>query len=133
MQIPEIMSIFVFQTSRWQFLTHLVTVINDLSQASSQTTGKEAFELQRKQENLTRAAESVRQHITGPELVADHHQLLDLTPLSKSKEGSLLSKKSSKAVMDMDYLKPVGNGGVIKGIPKEAEVGKEGHIYRYSS
>lgn len=133
LQIPEIMSIFVFQTSRWQFLTYLVDIINSISQQSSTSNDKESHELRRKQENLIQAAESVRRNITGPELVADHHQssaagMLDLTPVSKRK--SLLSKRSSKVVVDD---RPVDNGGDIKGIPKEAEVGREGHIYRYSS
>lgn len=132
-QIPEIMSIFVFQTSRWQFLTHLLTTITTLSQTIPQKTGKEAIELQRKQENLAKAAEAIRNNITGPELVADHHHMLDLTPISKSKEGSLLSKRNSVRVMDLENMRPVGNGGAIKGIPKEAEVGREGHIYQYTS
>lgn len=59
--------------------------------------------------------------------------MLDLTPISKSKEGSLLSKRSSVKVKDLENVRPVGNGGVIKGIPKEAEVGREGHIYQYTS
>lgn len=126
------MSIFVFQTSRWQFLIYLLDTINNISHQASSATGKEAIDLRRKQENLTKAAESARHHITGPELVADHHLssamgLLDLTPVSK--QGSLLSKRSSRALVD----KPVDNGGDIKGIPKEAEVGREGHIYRFSS
>ncbi|OJJ85772.1 uncharacterized protein ASPGLDRAFT_123810 [Aspergillus glaucus CBS 516.65] len=132
-KIPEIMSVFVFQTSRWQFLTHLLTTITDLSQLIPQKTGKQAIELQRKQENLAKAAEAIRNNITGPELVADHHHMLDLTPISKSKEGSLLSKRSSIKVKDLENVRPVGNGGVIKGIPKEAEVGREGHIYQYTS
>lgn len=77
----------------------------------------------------------MRRNITGPELVADHDQqsssaagMLDLTPVSKRE--SLLSNKSSKAVLND---RPVDNGGDIKGIPKEAEIGREGHIYRFSS
>lgn len=135
LQIPEIMSIFVFQTSRWQFLTHLIDVIDSISQKISSSSGKESVELRRKQENLVQAAESVRRNITGPELVADHDQqsssaagMLDLTPVSKRE--SLLSNKSSKAVLND---RPVDNGGDIKGIPKEAEIGREGHIYRFSS
>ena len=133
-QIPEIMSIFVFQTSRWQFLNHITSVINTLSRKASKTGGKESIEIQRKQENLAKAAETVRNNITGPELVADHHQssvmgMLDLTPISKSRQGSLLSKRSSKALAQ----KPVDNGGIIKGIPKEAEIGREGHIYQYTT
>lgn len=124
------MPIFVFQNSRWQFLTYLVDVIKTLSQrTSSASHDKETVDLRRKQANLARAAESVRQHITGPELVADRPPSsatgkLDLTPVSKRE--SLLSKRPTQTD------RPVDNGGDIKGIPKEAEIGKEGHIYQYS-
>ena len=125
------MSIFVFQNSRWQFLTYLGDVINTLSQRTSTPShDKETVDLRRKQANLTRAAESIRQHITGPELVADRPPSsatgkLDLTPVSK--RDSLLSKRP------LQTDRPVDNGGDIKGIPKEAEIGKEGHIYKYTS
>ncbi|EAW09566.1 uncharacterized protein ACLA_037760 [Aspergillus clavatus NRRL 1] len=124
-KIPEIMSMFVFQNSRWQFLTHLVSVINELSEKASTASGAEAEELRRKQQNLTKAAETVRRYITGPELLGqEHRESLDLTPVSHDTLLEDCSKRSS--------FKPIDNGGHIKGIPEAAEIGLEGHIFRPS-
>ncbi|PWY87879.1 peroxin Pex23-like-penicillium chrysogenum [Aspergillus sclerotioniger CBS 115572] len=119
-QIPEIMSMFVFQASRWQFLTHLTEVIDDLSQKTSQASGTEATELQRKLDHLQKATEAARRHLTGPEVLRTENRdskmdMLDLTPAPK--RGSLLARYSGKF-----SFKPMDDGGEIKGIPKEAEV-----------
>lgn len=121
MQIPEIMASFVFQTSRWQFLTYLTDIVNELSQRVS-----EADETQRKHHNLAKAAETARYHIRGPDIVGDINResvtgMLDLSPISK--QHGLLSRHIGRPVEDM--VRP----GNIKGIPKEAEIGREGHIY----
>ncbi|RHZ67555.1 uncharacterized protein CDV56_109585 [Aspergillus thermomutatus] len=124
-KIPEIMSMFVFQNSRWQFLTHLVSVINELSQAGAEKDNSDAEEMRRKQNNLTKAAETVRRHITGPELLgSEHHESMNLTPASKHDLLENCSKRS--------LFRSVDNGGQIKGIPEAAEIGLEGHIHRPS-
>lgn len=122
---------FVFQASRWQYFTRLSDVVEELSQSSSEASGKEAAELQRKRDHLQKAADVARRHLTGPEVLhSDNRHLeagmLDLTPAPK--RGSLLSKYSGKV-----SFRPMDDGGEIKGIPQAAEVGREGHIYQYTS
>lgn len=121
------MPMFVFQASRWQVLTHLVNVIDELSEKIPQASEREAEELRRKKEYLMKAAESAQHHLRGPELVSTRRrssapEMLDLTPGAKKK--GLLSKYLGKF-----SFKPMDDGGPIKGIPKGAEIGKEGHIY----
>ncbi|KAF7121581.1 hypothetical protein CNMCM5793_009051 [Aspergillus hiratsukae] len=124
-KIPEIMSMFVFQNSRWQFLTHLTNVINELSREAAQKDNADAEKMRRKQHNLMKAAETARRHITGPELLgSEHHDSMNLTPASKHDLLENCSKRSS--------FRPIDNGGRIKGIPEAAEVGLEGHIHRPS-
>lgn len=130
-RMPDIMPMFVFQASRWQVLTHLVNVIDELSEKIPQASEREAEELRRKKEYLMKAAESAQHHLRGPELVSTRRrssapEMLDLTPGAKKK--GLLSKYLGKF-----SFKPMDDGGPIKGIPKGAEIGKEGHIYQYSS
>ncbi|KAI9044476.1 uncharacterized protein KD926_001077 [Aspergillus affinis] len=130
-QIPEIMPMFVFQASRWQVLTHLVGIVDELSQKIPNVGEREAEELRHQKEYLSKAADSARHHLRGPEVVSARRrssapEMLDLTPGPKKK--GLLSRYLGKF-----SFKPMDDGGPIKGIPKEAEIGKEGHIYQYSS
>lgn len=119
------MSMFVFQNSRWQFLTHLENVINDLSREAAEKDNADAEEMRRKQQNLMKAADTARRHITGPELLgSDHHESMNLTPPSKH---NLLENSSQRS-----SFKPIDNGGQIKGIPEAAQIGLEGHIHRPS-
>lgn len=125
--MPDIMASFVFQTSRWQLLTYLMGVVDELSQAISEVTGDEAENIQRKRDNLARAANTARNHIRGPDIFGDINRasttgMLDLSPVSK--EDSLLAKHIGLSIDSID------RGKSIEGIPKEAEVGREGHIYR---
>lgn len=119
------MSMFVFQNSRWQFLTHLTNVINELSREAAQKDNADAEKRRRKQHSLAKAAETVRRHITGPVLLgSEHHGSMNLTPASKHDLLENCSKRSS--------FRPIDNGGQIKGIPESAEIGLEGHIHRPS-
>ncbi|CAI7579178.1 unnamed protein product [Penicillium glandicola] len=86
-KIPDIMPMFLFQTSRWQFVTHIYRVIRGLSKTPTDSD-KDADAVQRKKDNLTRAAESCKRHITGPNVFKDDHgesttELLNLTPVAK--------------------------------------------------
>ncbi|GKZ56412.1 hypothetical protein AnigIFM49718_001659 [Aspergillus niger] len=130
-KIPEIMSMFVFQASRWHFVIHLTDVVESLSQRLSSASGNEATELQRKLNHLQKATETARRHLTGPGVLRTENrkssmEMLDLTPVSK--RGSLLARYSGRF-----EFKSMDDGGEMKGIPKEAEVGREGHIFQYSS
>jgi hypothetical protein len=116
---------FLFQTSRWQFVTYLSRVIRGLSKTSTDSD-KDADAVQRKKDNLTRAAESCKQHITGPDVFKDDlgestTGLLDLTPVTK--HDTLMSKRP---VLE-ERTRSIGR--VFRGIPKAAEIDREGHIY----
>ncbi|GAA84958.1 peroxin Pex23-like-Penicillium chrysogenum [Aspergillus luchuensis IFO 4308] len=120
-KIPEIMSMFVFQASRWHFVLHLTDVVESLSQQLSSSSGdNEAAELQRKLNHLRKATETARRHLTGPGVLRTENrkssmEMLDLTPVSK--RGSLLARYSGRF-----EFKSMDDGGEIKGIPKEAEL-----------
>ncbi|KAJ5989047.1 hypothetical protein N7481_004257 [Penicillium waksmanii] len=121
-KITEIMSMFVFQASRWHFVTYLVGMIQQLSQLIMDSDDKESDRMQRKKDNLIRAVESAKQHVTGPDFFADSHgesggELLGLTPLSQHKY--LLSKRAQATGEPLIVMK----GKEIKGIPKAAEIG----------
>ncbi|KAL4764286.1 uncharacterized protein BDW70DRAFT_108289 [Aspergillus foveolatus] len=145
-KIPEIMTRFVYRTSRWQLLTYLNETMQSLAQQQKEleTTGQTQPELEsniqdlrRKQEYLSRATSTAERHLIGPpvlrlqELEPTKNQkhastsaaeLLDLTP--GNRRNSLISRVSSRFT-----FKPMDNGGHIKGIPKEAEIGHDFHIY----
>ncbi|KAL6236877.1 hypothetical protein BDW75DRAFT_205529 [Aspergillus navahoensis] len=146
-KIPEIITRFVYQTSRWQLLTYLNETVQSLSQqqedlrSTEQTQPKQESDikdLRRKQEYLSRAASTAECHLTaGPavfqlqDLVPDDNyrrastsaaELLDLTP--GNRRDSLISGISSRF-----SFRPIDNGGQIKGIPKDAEIGHDFHIY----
>ncbi|OJJ51446.1 hypothetical protein ASPZODRAFT_148724 [Penicilliopsis zonata CBS 506.65] len=69
--IPDIMMLFVFQTSRYQFSTYMASVRDQLSEKATDTQGIEAEKLSRKQENLARAVETAKHHVTGPDIFSD--------------------------------------------------------------
>lgn len=119
------MPTFLFQTSRWQFVTYLSGVIRELSQAPADSD-KDADAVQRKKDNLTRAVESCKNHITGPDVFKDDHgesatELLDLTPVAK--RDTLMAKRPAMEERSTSM------GQIFRGIPKAAEIGREGHIY----
>lgn len=124
--MPEIMSLFVFQASRWQFLTHLSEFIDELSKEESRTKSEtEVEDIRRRKGYLVKAAETASHHLTGPEIFSSLNgatEMLDLTP--RARKGSLVSRHSR----NLSYP-PMNNGGRIKGISAKAEIGREGHIY----
>lgn len=108
-------------------MTYLVDVIHQLSKQITESDD-DTDRAQRKKDNLIRAAESARRHITGPEVFTDNQgesamDLLDLTPVSR--HDVLLSKRAQATDESLHALK----GKNIKGIPKAAQVGREWHIY----
>ncbi|KAK9855986.1 hypothetical protein MYU51_001741 [Penicillium brevicompactum] len=124
-KIPDIMPTFLFQTSRWQFVTYLYGVIRELSKTPTESD-KDADAVQRKKDNLARAAEACKRHITGPDVFKDDHgesatELLDLTPVAK--RDTLLSKRPVLEERAPSMRR------IFKGIPKAAEIDREGHIY----
>ena len=124
-QIPDIMPMFLFRTSRLQFVTYLSGVICELSKPFTDSD-KDADAIQRKKDNLTRAAESCKRHVTGPNVFKGEHgesvtELLDLTPVAK--HDTLMAKRPVLEERARSMRR------VFKGIPKAAEIDHEGHIY----
>lgn len=118
---------FLFQASRWQFVIHVVGIIHQLSKQITESDDN-TDEIKRRKDNLVRAIESAKLHITGPEIFTDEHgqsamDLLDLTPASR--HNVLLSKREQAT----DKPLHVPKGKEITGIPREAQVGREWHIY----
>jgi hypothetical protein len=119
------MPTFLFQTSRWQFVTYLSGVIQDLSKTPA-ASDKDADAIQRKKDNLIRAVEACKRHITGPDMFKNDNgesatELLDLTPAAK--HDTLLSKRPVLEERSHSMRQ------VFRGIPKAAEIDREGHIY----
>lgn len=121
------MSFFVFHTTRWQFLKILETELDSTTvEENNEVQGNEKAEKdnkarQRRRDNLARAVEAVRQRVTGDEV------------FNLADEGHfVLSRLSSSARSALSSPEP-GTGSSrfaeIKGIPEEAEIGQEGHIY----
>ncbi|KAF5854951.1 hypothetical protein ETB97_010494 [Aspergillus alliaceus] len=133
-KIQDIMSIFVFQASRWQLVMYLTGVIDELSKKISEATGMDAEGLRQQKDFLIKAVDTAKHHLTGPEIFSpegrvsspEMTEMLDLTPVAK--RVSLLAKSSGRFSRE-----PIDNGGEIKGIPQAAEIGREGHIFQYSS
>lgn len=118
---------FLYQASRWQFVTYLLSLAQQFSRPNPELDDKDNEKDQRKKDNLIRAAESARQHITGPDVFTDINgeaptELLDLTPVSR--HDILLSKRANAT----DNPLRVTKAREIKGIPKAAEIGREGRI-----
>ena len=119
---------FLFQASRWQFISYLTKTIDNLTTHLSDPNIEDKDKIERKRDSLARAAESGKNHITGPDIFTDTYGesatgLLDLTPVSR--HDTLLSRRSHMIDEPLRVLKQKE----IKGIPKEAEIGREDHIY----
>ncbi|KAL4913745.1 hypothetical protein BDW62DRAFT_192040 [Aspergillus aurantiobrunneus] len=139
-KIPEIMTRFVYQTSRWQLLTYLGETIEKLAQQqrdsdSNEQTKQEAEDLRRKQGYLSRVASTAEQHLVGPEVLQEPDADENRKRASKSaaeKTDLTLWKRTDcllSRVSGRSSFKPMDNGGEIKGVPRAAEIGHDFHIY----
>ncbi|KAE8364415.1 hypothetical protein BDV27DRAFT_145309 [Aspergillus caelatus] len=114
-KMQDIMSLFVFQASRWQLVTYITSIIEELSGKESESSGMDAEESQRQKDYLSNAVATAKRYLTGPEVFApegrvparEMSEMLDLTP--EAKRESLLSRSSGKF-----SHKPIDNGGEIK-------------------
>ncbi|KAL2854347.1 hypothetical protein BJY01DRAFT_231930 [Aspergillus pseudoustus] len=133
--IPEIMARFVYQASRWQLLTRLKDTAQALSSKQNlAVTGNDkqkAENLERKQKYISKAVETAQRHLLFPEVLQETSEspklllvpgLVDLT--LGNRKDSLLSRISGRYTFE-----PMDNGGKIKGIPRQAEIGHD-HIQR---
>jgi hypothetical protein len=132
-QIPEILSYFVFQTSRWQFLKFLQDATEEASRQEDQTSPEnqeEADARRRRRDNLARGADAVSRQISGYEVfdVAYEGQ-------SDSTNNGLnrIAGRNRPLSSDQSKQEPApsmtSRFGEIKGIPKAAGIGQESHIY----
>jgi hypothetical protein len=111
------MSLFVFNTSEWQFFKYLESEIDALSDPQDGTPGtgqKESDEMVQKRGYLARAAEAVRRYL-------DAHEIFDVLAEESDLDPALVAS-SQLAPKPLEFEE-------IRGIPREAHVGEEGHIY----
>ncbi|KAE8556591.1 hypothetical protein TMatcc_003971 [Talaromyces marneffei ATCC 18224] len=119
-KVPEVLGLFIFRTSRWQFLKLLQDALDEVELES--TTGadkKELDALNRRRNNISRTIDAIKKELSDSDIFdisKDNLEGLHATELQKPYESSH-SKGKEKSWTD------------IKGIPKAAAVGQEGHIY----
>ncbi|KAE8324595.1 hypothetical protein BDV39DRAFT_194966 [Aspergillus sergii] len=114
-KMQDIMALFVFQASRWQLVTYMTGLIEELSGKEPESSGMDAEETRRQKYYLSKAVATAKHYLTGPEILApegrvparEMSEMLDLTP--EAKRESLLSRSSGKF-----SHKPIDNGGEIK-------------------
>ncbi|KNG84285.1 hypothetical protein ANOM_008431 [Aspergillus nomiae NRRL 13137] len=90
-KMQDIMALFVFQASRWQLVTHLTGIIEELSGKEPESSGMDAEETRRQKDYLTKAVTTAKRYLTGPEILASEgrvparemSEMLDLTPEAK--------------------------------------------------
>ncbi|CRG85267.1 Meiotically up-regulated gene 65 protein [Talaromyces islandicus] len=119
-RVPEILSIFVFQTSRWQFMKLLQDGVDEASQDEQQEDDdKEVEATRRRRNNLSRAIDAVNKEISD-------YDVFDVTKEAHISTGSSETHHSSAASSGKGKAREMGE---IRGIPEAANIGKEGHIY----
>lgn len=128
------MSFFIFQHSRRQLIDYLQSVIEDISQAQAEDSGRTDQETQaeaRKLDYLRKAVEAAETHIVETEYWSDIRALTERKHLPLLDERNV-SSSSGKAVQ-YDGAGIGGFAGDIQGIPEEANVGvDEGLVNLYS-
>lgn len=119
-KVPEVLGLFVFRTSRWQFLKLLQDALDDVKlENASDVEKKEIDAIHRRRNNISRTIDAVRKE------VADS----DIFDISKENLKGLHDSELQKAYDSSHSKGKERSWSEIKGIPKEAAVGKEGHIY----
>jgi hypothetical protein len=118
LQVPEILSIFVFQTSRWQFMKLLQDGVDEASQDELQedVDDKEIEAKRRRRNNLSRAIDAINKEISD-------YDVFDVTKEAHNQAKCPEKTSSGKGKAKASQL------GEIRGIPEAANIGKEGHIY----
>lgn len=112
------MSLFIFQTSRWQFYTYLQGLIEEESKdLSEKDKSAEADAKRRRINNLSKAAESVKSNTTGPDVFshpsgASASSKLDLTPASGP----------SSVQVKQETVSATSETGSTKDMPKQAGI-----------
>lgn len=117
-QVPELLSLFLFQATRWQFLK-ILQEAQDESIAGEQD-GADAEELDRRRNNISRTIDAVKNALSNSSIFDIAKDNLDGLHESASKTKHQSSSRSKGKQRSWKE---------ISGIPKAAAVGKEGHIY----
>ena len=119
-KVPELLSLFVFRTSRWQFLKLLQDTLDDVKhEINSDAEQKEVDVLNRRRDNISRTIDAVRKEVSDS----------DIFDVSKENLEGLHDSEIQRAQESLRSKGKEREWTEIKGIPKEAAVGKEGHIY----
>lgn len=117
---PEVLGSFVFRTSRWQFLKLLQDALDDVElESGPDAEKKEVDALNRRRNNISRTIDAVKKEISDS----------DIFDVSKENLEGLHDSELQKAYDSSQSKGKERTWTEIKGIPKEAAVGKEGHIY----
>ncbi|KAE8375937.1 hypothetical protein BDV26DRAFT_283031 [Aspergillus bertholletiae] len=114
-KMQDIMSMFVFQASRWQLVAYMAGIIEELSGKEPESSGMDAEETRRQKDYLSKAVSTAKRYLTGPEIFASEgrvpaqemSEMFDLTPAAKRE--SLLARSSG-----VFSHNPIDNGGEIK-------------------
>ncbi|KUL90772.1 hypothetical protein ZTR_00366 [Talaromyces verruculosus] len=119
-KVPEVLGLFVFRTSRWQFLKLLQDALDDVElENASDAEKKEVDALNRRRNNIFRIIDAVKKEVSDS----------DIFDISKENLEGLYDSELQKAYESSHSKGKERMWTEIKGIPKEAAVGKEGHIY----
>jgi hypothetical protein len=118
---------FVFHASQWQFLKYLESEADAAARqekGGTEMSRENLDAMKRRRENLARAAAAVRHQIADYEIFdVRKDRVLDERIHAIEKHGS-----SSQAGAEWEALSGIGSSK-IRGIPKEAGIGQEEHIY----
>jgi hypothetical protein len=118
--VSEVLGFFVFRTSRWQFLKLLHAALDDVQlESAPDTEKKEVDALNRRCNNISRTIDAVRKEVSDS----------DIFDVSKENLEGLHESELQKAYESSRGKGKERSWTEIKGIPKEAAIGKEGHIY----
>jgi hypothetical protein len=119
-KIPEVLGLFIFRTSRWQFLKLLQDALDHVElESTPDAEKKEVDALNRRRNNISRTIDAVRKEVSDS----------DIFDVSKENLEGLHDAKLQKAYESSRSKGKERSWTEIKGIPREAAVGKEGHIY----
>ncbi|EED23897.1 conserved hypothetical protein [Talaromyces stipitatus ATCC 10500] len=120
-KVPEMLSLFVFQTSRWQFLKLLHDALDDANSLETDSNaGKKEIDAQdRRRNNILRTIDAVKKEVSD----------IGVFDISKENLESLYDSELHEAHRSSRGKGKERSWNEIKGIPKAAGIGKEGHIY----
>ncbi|KAI7977759.1 hypothetical protein EIK77_009299 [Talaromyces pinophilus] len=119
-KVPEVLGLFDFRTSRWQFLKLLQDALDDVELENGPDAEKKEIDaLNRRRNNISRTIDAVKKEVSDS----------DIFDISKENLEGVHDSELQKAYESSHSKGKERLWTEIKGIPKGAAVGKEGHIY----